>query len=477
MPEANMSALNRSSASALVELMRAKAISPVEVLQAHLDTVERLNPKVNAICTVAAESALEAARSAEAAIMRGGGLGLLHGVPISIKDVTPTAGIRTTYGSPLYADHVPKEDAAVVARLKQAGSIILGKTNTPEFAAGANTVNKVFGATRNPWNLALTVGGSTGGGGAAIASGMIALAEGTDFGGSLRVPAAFCGAVGLRPTVGLVPSHPVPLPWDHGRTHGPIARSAEDVALMLDAMVGLSEASPISVEPPWRDLAGTVRATRDAKRLRLAFAADIAGVGVEPEISEACRVAARGLTDAGALVEEINFDLSDGCDAYWVLRGQWMVGQYYRYLAELDKFGPNLAGNVQSGLALSMRDIAAAETTRAQQWHRWRMMFARFDLLLTPTVPVPPFLVEQNYPDTVAGKKMQTYIDWIAPTFLVTLCSLPACSVPCGMTKGGMPIGLQIIGRRFDEPRILGLAKLVQERRPLGWPELVSAHT
>ena len=476
MTDSHNNALNRKTASALVKLIRVKAISPVEVLRAHLDAIERLNPKINAICTLAEDSAVKMAQNAEAAVMRGDELGVLHGLPVGIKDVTPTAGIRTTYGSPLYANHVPEEDAAVVTRLKQAGAIILAKTNTPEFAAGANTVNKVFGATRNPWNLTLTVGGSTGGGGAAVASSMIPLAEGTDFGGSLRVPAAFCGVVGLRPTVGLVPNHPVPLPWDSGRTHGPMARSAEDVALMLDAMVGLSDTSPISVMPPWSDLAGMVRTVKDAKGLRIAYAADIAGVGVDPEISEVCRLAARRLAETGARVEELKFDLSEGCDAYRALRGQWMVGQYYRHLDELEKFGPNLAANVKLGLALSTRDIAAAETTRAQLWHRWRAMFGRFDFILTPTVPVPPFPVEQNYPETVAGKKMQTYIDWIAPTFLVTLCSLPASSVPCGKTKQGMPIGLQIISRRFDEPRNLGLAKLVQEMNPIGWPPLVDGH-
>ena len=468
--------LTRKSARELAHLIRIRAISPVEVLQSHLDAIERLNPKINAICTLAIDTAMDTAREAEAAVMRGAELGVLHGLPVGIKDVTPTAGIRTTYGSLLFANHVPEEDAAVVARLRQAGAIILAKTNTPEFAAGANTVNKVFGATRNPWNLALTVGGSTGGGGAAVASGMIPLAEGTDFGGSLRVPAAFCGVVGLRPTAGLVPSHPVPLPWDPGRTHGPIARSAEDVALALDAMVGLSDVSPISVVPPWHDIAGMVHAVADAKGLRISYAADIAGIGVDPEVSEICRLATRGLAQAGAQVEEIEFNLSEGCDAYRVLRGQWMVGQYYRHLEELEKFGPNLAGNIKSGLALSTRDIAAAETTRTQLWHRWRALFDRFDFILTPTVPVPPFPIEQNYPETIAGKKMQSYIDWIAPTFLVTLCSLPASSVPCGKTKEGMPIGLQIISRRFDEPRNLGLAKLVQEMYPVGWPALAAGH-
>ena len=473
--ECRSKALNQQSASELASLIRSKAVSPIEVLQAYLDAISRLNPKINAICTLAADQAMEAAEEAEAAVMRGEKLGSLHGLPVGIKDVTPTAGIRTTYGSPLFVDHVPQEDAAVVTRLRQAGAIILGKTNTPEFATGANTVNKIFGATRNPWNLELTVGGSTGGGAAAVASAMLPLAEGTDFGGSLRIPAAFCGVVGLRPTAGLVPSYPVPLPWDPGRTHGPIARSVDDVALMLEAMVGLSDVSPISVAPTWDNLVRAVQSAHDAAGLNIAYAPDIAGVGIDTEIGEVCRAAANRLTDAGAHVEEIELDLSAGCDAYRTLRGEWMIGQYFSRLGDLDKFGSNLAGNIKAGLDLTAKDIAAAETTRALLWHRWRSLFEKFDFLLTPTVPVPPFPVEQNYPETVDGRKMQTYIDWIAPTFLVTLCSLPASSVPCGMTHAGIPVGLQIVSRRFDEARNLSLAKLVQQMRPLDWPPMVSA--
>jgi amidase len=469
-------ALNQLGATALVRLIRAREVSPVEVLRDHLAAIERFNPAVNAVCTLAREQAVVAAKAAEEAVSRKGAVGLLCGVPVGIKDVTPTAGIRTTFGSPLFAEHVPDVDAAVVARLKAAGAVILGKTNTPEFATGANTVNRVFGATRNPWNLALSAGGSTGGGAAALACGMIALAEGTDFGGSLRVPAAFCGLVGLRPTAGLVPSHPVPLPWDAGRVHGPMARRAEDAALMLDAVVGLSDLSPLSVAPPWHDIAGTVAAASDAKGLRVAYCPDIAGVGIDAEIEGVCRAAARALVAADAEVEEIAFDLSDGRDAYVTLRGEWMVEQYYQRLGDIEAYDKNMVANVKAGLALTVRDLGRAESKKTEHWHRWRRLFERFDLLLTPTVPVPPFSVEENAPAAIAGRAMKTYIDWIAPTFLVTLSSLPACSVPCGRTRDGLPIGLQIVGRRFAEPQILSLAKLVQDMHPLGWPPLVERH-
>jgi amidase len=468
--------LNWRPATELARLIRRKAVSPVELLRSCLATIERLNPKINAICTLAAESAMAAAQRAEHAVMAGNAIGLLHGVPIGIKDLTPTAGIRTTFGSPLYADHVPSEDAAVVKRIKQAGAIVVGKTNTPEFGAGANTVNRVFGATRNPWDLALSVGGSSGGGAAALASGMLPLAEGTDFGGSLRVPAAFCGVVGLRPTVGLVPRYPTPLPWDVGTVHGPMARNAEDAALLLEAMMGDDDGlTPISITPPWKSVAAAVAQIRDLKNVRIGYAPDIAGLGIDPEIGTTCRTAAMRLDDYGATVEEMEFSVADGLEPYLVLRGLTMAVRFFESLHELEKFGPNLKGNIEAGSKLTIGDIARAERKRAELWHRWRTLFERIDLLLTPTTPVPPFPVEQGYPDTIAGRKMTSYIDWIAPTFLVTLSSLPAASAPCGQTAAGLPIGLQIIGPRFAEPKILAAAKLVHEINPTTWPPIAKS--
>ncbi len=465
--------LNWRPATELARLIHSKAISPVELLRSCLETIERLNPKINAICTLAAESAMAAAQRAEKAVMAGDEIGPLHGLPIGIKDLTPTAGIRTTFGSPIYANNMPSEDAAIVKRIKQAGAIVVGKTNTPEFGAGANTVNRLFGATRNPWDLALTVGGSSGGGAAALASGMLPLAEGTDFGGSLRVPAAFCGVVGLRPTVGLVPRYPVPLPWDVGTVHGPMARSAEDVALLLEAMMGDDDGlTPISVTPPWESLAAAVVQTRSLKNMRIGYVPDIAGLGIDPEIGSVCRTAAMRLVDYGASVDELEFSVADGLEPYLVLRGLTMVTRFFDSLDELEKFEPNLKGNIEAGSKLTIGDIARAERKRAELWHRWRSLFERIDLLLTPTTPVPQFPVENNYPGTIAGRKTTSYIDWIAPTFLVTLSSLPAASAPCGQTAAGLPIGLQIIGPRFAEPKILAAAKLVHEANPTAWPRI-----
>jgi len=427
--------LTRKSAGELVALVRSREITPLEILDAHLSVIERVNPKLNAIVTLVAEDARKAALAAGNAVMRGQDAGLLHGLPVGIKDVTPTAGIRTTFGSPLFKDHVPTEDAEAVRRLKANGAIVLAKTNTPEFAAGANTVNPVFGATRNPWNPALSPAGSSGGSAVAVATGMLPLAQGTDFGCSIRMPAAFCGIVGIRPTPGLTPNYPMPLAWDPGQVHGPLARTAEDAALMLDALVGYSRLSPISVAPPWQSALAEVQATGDARGLRVAYVSDIAGIGVDSEIDAICRQTAQALRTAGASVEEIEFDASEGKIAYQAWRGLWMVGQQYANLAQLESFGPNLKGNVQAGLKVTPLDFAAAEQARAALFLRFRDLFERYELLLMPSSPVKQFPVDQNFPTEVNGKKLENYTDWIAGSFLITLMSLPAGSVPAGMTR------------------------------------------
>ena len=465
-------ALNRKSAVELARMIREREATPLEVLDSHLAAIERLNPTLNAIVTLAADDARIQAERAGEAVARGEKIGPLHGLPVVIKDVTLTKGIRTTFGSPLFADFIPDEDAEPVARLRRAGAIVLGKTNTPEFAAGANTVNEVFGATRNPWDTARSPAGSSGGSAVAASTGMVPLAQGTDFGCSIRIPASFCGIVGLRTTAGLIPNRPMRLPWDPGQVHGPLARSAEDAALMLDAMTGLDPLWPISVPPTWESALAEVNATSDAKGLRVAYVSDIAGFGVDAEVDEICRTAALGLARDGAQVDHISFDCSDGFAAYKTLRGEWMVGQQLERIDMLDRFGPNLAGNVKAGLGLSVRDTAAAENAREAVWSRFRDLFGRYDFLLTPAAPVPPYLLTENFPTEINGRKLENYIDWIAPAFLVTLVGFPAGSAPAGLTASGLPVGMQIVGPRFSDPRILGLCKLVQRANPIGWPTL-----
>jgi amidase len=455
------------SAAEIARQVAVRELSPVEVVEAALECVAALNPRLNAIVTLN-PNALDDARDLERRLRAGEPAGPLAGVPVGIKDVTQVAGLRTTFGSPLYQDHVPVEDAVVVQRLRAAGAIILGKTNTPEFAAGGNTWNDVFGRTRNPWNPARSAGGSTGGGAAALASGMIALAEGTDLGGSLRIPASFCGVVGLRPSPGLVPTHPSDFVWDTLQVSGPMARSAEDTALMLQAIAGPSPYTPLRQPVAGRDFVAAVRAG-PKRQLRLAYCPDIAGIGIEPAIESVCRSAAESLEDCGASVEVIALDLSAGRDAFLALRGLWFVTWMQERLERIEEFGVNVRNNTKAGLGGAMRELGAAEAVRGKFWHQFREFFERFDHLLTPTMAVPPFPVEQNYPETVAGKQMQTYIDWIAPTFVLSLTGLPVASVPCGLAVG-MPVGMQIVGPPESEEAVLALAAALQRGCPLGLP-------
>ena len=461
-------ALADRSAVDLTRLIRTRAASAVEVLEASLDRVERLNGAINAVVTLNPR-AMDEARDLDRRLAQGEDPGPLWGLPVGIKDVTPVAALRTTYGSPLYADHVPDADALVVRRLRAAGAIVLGKTNCPEFAAGGNTFNEVFGRTRNPWDQSRTSGGSTGGGAAALATGMIALAEGTDLGGSLRIPASFCGVVGLRPSVGLVPTEPTDWVWDTLQVTGPMARTAEDVALMLQAIGGPCAEAPLTQPIAGRDFVAAV-AAGPRRGLRIAYCADPARIGIDPQVERVCRDAASALAASGTVVEEIDLDLTAGRPAFLALRGLWFVTHMTPRLDKVDRFGANVANNVRAGLATTTSELAAAEQERGRIWHRFRELFGRFDHVLTPCMAVPPFPVEQNYPDAIAGKAMQTYVDWIAPTFVLSLTGLPVASVPCGLDASGLPVGLQIVGKPMGEEAVLALAATLQRQRPMGLP-------
>ena len=463
------------SAAKLSRLIKAKKISPVEVLVEHVNLIEKLNPTINAIININITDAMESAKIAESDIMRGKWRSPMHGIPIGIKDITETKGLTTTYGSSLYKDNVPTEDAEVVARLRKSGSIILCKTNTPEFAAGATTNNVLFGRTYNPWNLAMSPAGSSGGSAAAVASGMLPLAHGTDYGGSIRVPAAFCGLVGIRPTPGLIPNYPMPLSWDPGQVHGPLARTAEDAAMMLDAMVGISSLSPISMSPPWRSCQRQVQLTNNVRNLKIAYIADMAGIGYEQEMGEICRKTIFELEHEDAAVSEIDFDISYGRKAYLTMRSEWMVGQQFERLNNIDKFGENLANNVRAGLSLTPMQSAVAQSIRNEIWHKFRILFLKYDYIVTPCSPVSPFSVELNFISHINNVKLDTYIDWIANTYLVTMVGLPAASVPAGLNKNGMPVGLQIIGNRFSEPGLLGVCKIIQKIAKIGRPKLINS--
>ena len=457
-------------AAELRALIGAREVSAEEAVSAALDRVGRHNGVVNAVVTLS-PAALDEARAIDRRLARGEDPGPVAGLPVGIKDMTPVAGLRTTYGCALYADNIPPEDALVVRRLRAAGAVVVGKTNTPEFAAGANTFNDVFGATRNPWDPALSAGGSTGGGAAGLATGMFALAEGTDLGGSLRIPAAFCGVTGLRPSPGLVPTEPTDWLWDTLMVTGLMARSAEDLALGLQAVAGPSPGSPLRQPSVGRDFAAAARAGL-APGARLAYCADLAGMGVDPGVERVCREAAFELRGAGAWVEEIELDLSHARRAFLDLRGQWMVAHHQDRLDRIGELGPNLAGNIRAGLAVTAGELGRADQVRSELWRRFAELRDDFDYLLTPCTAVPPFPVEQSHPEEIAGRKMKNYVDWFAPTFVLSLTGLPVASVPAGLDTRGLPVGLQVVGPPAGEEAVLALAATLQRLRPPARPPL-----
>jgi amidase len=457
-------------ATELGRLYRRGRVSPTEVVEAVFRRIDAVNPDLNAYVTLARESALADARRATRALGRRAAraaLPALHGVPVSIKDLTPTRGIRTTWGSRIFEHHVPEADALVVERLRAAGAIIVGKTNTPEFGAGANTFNAVFGATRNPWNPALTCGGSSGGAAVALATGMGPLAQGTDLGGSLRVPAAFCGVVGFRTTAGLVPVYPRDLGWDSLSVTGPMARTVADVALMLAAMAGPDDRAPLSYEV---DTGAFVRATRrpSIKGWRVAWTPDLGGLcPVDREVAAVAGAATGLLKRLGARVETASPDFTGVHEIVLATRGLSFVANYARHLPRWEsEMQRGLVWNVKQGLRLTSEEIAAGELARTRLWHRVRAFMETRELLVLPTAAVSPFPVEEFHPTEINGVPLQHYIQWAYLTYAITLTGLPAISVPCGFTRAGLPVGLQIVGRRRQEAAVLRAAAAFEAAAP-----------
>jgi amidase len=460
------------SATELVRLFRARKVSPFELMHAVLARIDQVNPAVNAYVTVAREAALRAARLATNALKRGAKLPLLHGVPVSIKDLTPTKGIRTTWGSKIFEHHVPEEDALIVQRLKAAGAIVVGKTNTPEFGAGANTFNAVFGATRNPWNPALTCGGSSGGAAVALATGMGPIAQGSDLGGSLRIPAAFCGVVGFRTTAGLVPVYPRELAWDSLSVTGPMARTVADTALMLSVMAGPDDRAPLSYDVDTREFLKAVKAP-SVKAWRVAWTPDLNGlVPVDAEVAKVAEGAIRMFRSLGAKVEAACPDFSEVNDIVLATRGFSMVAHHAEKLPQWkEQMQQGLVWNIEQGLRLTPQDIGRGEKLRTVLWHRVRAFMEKRDLLILPTVAVPPFPVEQPYPTEINGKTLDNYTQWFFLTYGITVTGLPVISIPCGFTQSGLPVGLQIVGRRRQEGAVLHAAAAFEAAAP--WTEYI----
>jgi amidase len=455
-------------ATKLVRLYRTRKVSPLEVMQAVLARIDAVNPAVNAYVTVASESALAAARAATRALGRKGrALPPLHGVPVSIKDLFSTKGIRSTWGSLIYKDHVPHEDDLLVQRLKTAGAIVVGKTNTPEFGAGGNTFNAVFGATRNPWDPALSSGGSSGGAAVAAATGMGPLALGSDLGGSLRIPAAFCGVVGFRTSPGLISSHPRTLVWDTLGVTGPIARTVADVALMLSVMAGPDDRAPLSYEVDTSQFSRAVKRP-SIKGWRVAWTPDLDGlIPVDEEVRRVAQDALRVFRSLGAQVEAACPSFSEVPEIISGTRGLAMVALHADKLPEWrERMQKELVRDVERGLALTAKEIARSEVLRSMLWHRVRTFMETRDLLVLPTVAVQPFPVEQPYPTEINGKPSDTYTQWFSLTYAITLTGLPAISVPCGFTNRGLPVGLQIVGRRRQEAAVLRAAAAFEAAAP-----------
>lgn len=451
--------------------IREGELTATELLEACIARVRRHDEAVNAVVTPNPRARAEA-KAIDRRIGAGEDPGPLAGLVVGIKDVTETAGIRTTYGSPRFTRNIPEDDALVVSRFREAGAVILGKTNTPEYAAGGNTWNDVFGATCNPWNLTRSAGGSTGGGAAALATGMISLAQGTDLGGSLRIPASFCGVVGLRPTAGLIPTYPSNYLWDDLQVTGVMARSAADISLALKALAGPAPESPLAV-PPRRRPGETWEEESDLFQRPLAYCRDIAAIGIDPEVEVVCREAVDVVRSWGVEVDEIELDLSYGRDAFLALRGYWFVSQLYEGIDRIDDYGVNVAANLKAGLEVTTRELGAAENTRRRMREQLLGRFDTYAAILTPCMAVPPFPVDENYPEEIAGKPMETYIDWVAPTFLLSLPGVPVASVPAGLDEEGLPVGLQIVVPPFNEPRALAIAGAIQADRPIGFPPIV----
>ena len=458
-----MSELIWQTAVELAALIRRGDVSAVEVMEAHLERIDAVNPALNAIVTYLPEQALELARAADEKRTRGDELGLLHGLPIAHKDLFETAGIRTTMGSPAFSDYIPETDDLIIARLKRAGCITLGKSNVPEFGAGSHTFNPVFGATLNPYNRSKTCGGSSGGAAAALASGMIPIADGSDMGGSLRNPASFCNVVGLRPTPGRVPSYPKGNAWSTLSVDGPMGRTAQDVALMLQAIAGYDSRAPISLEQPGSAFAADLE--REFAGVRLAWSPDLGGLPVDPQVTATIEAQLPVFADLGCNVEAAAPDFSDAYEIFQTLRAWNFELSFAEHFAEFgeDAFKETIRWNAAQGRQLSAGQISRAEAKRTELFHRVREFLETYEYLLLPTAQVPPFPIEWEYPREIAGVAMKTYIDWMMSCAYITVTGLPAISVPCGFTAGGLPVGLQIVGRPRADFAVLQLAYAFQE--------------
>ncbi|MGH8669355.1 MAG: amidase [Burkholderiales bacterium] len=448
-----------SSARRLARLIHARKLSVTEVMRAFIAQTERVNPKVNAIVTFLPEQALKAAK----ALDRTKAKPPLAGLPIAHKDLVPTKGVRTTFGSLVYEHYKPEENHLIVDRLAAAGAILIGKTNTPEFGSGSQTFNRVFGATRNPYDLSKTCGGSSGGAAVAVACGMLPFADGSDLAASLRNPGNYCNVIGFRPTPGRVPNWPAANAWDTLSVMGPVARTAEDCAFLMSAMAGPDPRAPVSLSEPGSIFARPLK--KDFKNTRVALSRDLGGLPMDPRVTAVLEAQKKVFKDLGCVVEQAEPDFSGATEAFETLRAVSYLARFGGMLEKhRDKLKDDVIWNIEQGMKLTPQQIARAATLRSELFHRMRSFLDKHEFLLCPVNQLPPYPVEVDWPREIAGAKMHNYLDWMKSCYYITITSHPAISVPAGFTPEGLPVGLQIVGRHRDDFGVLQLAHAFEAR-------------
>jgi Asp-tRNA(Asn)/Glu-tRNA(Gln) amidotransferase A subunit family amidase len=447
-----------------VELRRrigSKELSPVELLDSCLARIDAVNPALNAVTATCIDRAKDEAKAAERTVLNGEALGPLHGIPIGIKDLSETQGLRTTWGSPLYADYVPEKDERMVAAVRKAGAIVVGKTNVPEFGAGANTNNPVYGPTGNPFDPKRICGGSSGGSAVALATSMLPLCTGSDTGGSLRIPAAFCGVVGYRPSVGLLANERRLVGWTPITTQGPMGRTVEDTMLLLQTQVSNDSRDPLAFAADAAALAAP--SPIDLSSLRVAFSEDLGIVPLDPGIRATFRERIALLKSVFRSCDQRDPEMKDADEAFGILRAQsFLAAHSERYEKHRDKLGPNIIANVEQGLKMSLADGARGQVMATKIYRAFQEFFRDVDLLISPVVPVPPFPLEQRYMDVIDGKKLATYYSWLAPTYALSLTGHPAMSLPCGLEPTGTPFALQLCGPARSDKFLLDVAHALE---------------
>ena len=457
-----MSDLCFATATELIELIRSRSVSVYEVVQAHIAQIETLNPLVNAVVTFLPEQALSRAKKVDQLLAKGKPVGRLSGLPIAHKDSFATVGIRTTQGSEIFRHDIPDHDSLIIERLKKAGVITLGKTNLPEFGAGSQTYNEIFGETLNPYDLTKTCGGSSGGSAVALACGMQPIADGSDMGGSLRNPASYCNVVGLRPSPGRIPSWPSSTAWFPISVVGPMARTVEDVALIMSAISGPDYRSPISISESADVFQQPIE--RDFRKSQIAWLGDLGELPVDPRVKSV-------LESNRSIFEDLSENVVNACpdfsDADLIFK-TWRAWKFSLDLGPLlknhrDQMKETIIWNIEQGQRLSATDLAEAEIKRTELYHRVRVFMQQFDFMILPVSQLPPFDIQIRSPIEINGEPMKTYIDWMKSCYYITVTGLPAISVPCGFTEDGLPVGVQIVGRHQNDFGLLQFAYAFQQ--------------